>query len=103
MVEVLEYMVVGREFERATEKFPYVVADEQLGERVAGEDRASREKAERKHHHHRALARRVVMMVVVRAAVERHEDQPPGIERGQRRRDGGGPERIERHRVRAHI
>src|SRR5262249_3241524 len=46
MFDILENMVVGREFERAAEKLPDVVTDEQLGERIAGEDRAGREKTE---------------------------------------------------------
>ena len=42
-------------------------------------------------------------MLVVRSAVEGQEDQPPRIEGGQRRGDGGRAEGVEPHRIPTHV
>ena len=68
-------------------------------EREAREDRACGKDADRDQHPQRRLMRGLVMLLVVRLAEEGLEHQPPGIERGQPRRDHGHQEAVERQRI----
>src|SRR5262249_16111043 len=79
LVHRFEDMAARGEFDRVAEELTDIVADEQLAEGIAGENRAGGQEAEGNEHHHRALARRVVVMLIVRSAVERQEDEPPRI------------------------
>ena len=85
--------------ERLAEELLNLVAGEIFLEWPAREDRSGREHAERNENDERAFARRLVVAQIVRRAMEGLEDQPPGVERGQPRRDHGQREGIGREDV----
>ena len=74
--------------QRAAPEFGLLAADEEIGKGRAGQERAGCENDERQPHGPRRLVR--VFQHALRLpglALEDEEHQPPGIERGEQRRD----------------